>query len=156
MTYKEEGVNREGLLVGKIITVIDDDMGQQGSAANLSPTFRTFTQAGCSLRVYTDRLGALDGWEEIEKSDLIILDLNIPHGGPNGARDKFPGLTVLKELREKGVKTPAILWSARPGARELFIEMRSLGVEEIIPKPVLPSELRRVAEDVLAGREKGS
>lgn len=154
MTYKEE-INKEGLPVGKIISVIDDDMGQQGSLTDLTPVFRTFTQAGCSLQVYTDRLGALDGWKEIAKSDLMILDLNIPHGGPNGARDKFPGLTVLKELREKGVRTPAILWSARPEARELSInKMRSLGIKEIVPKPLLPSELRRVVESVLAGRER--
>lgn len=63
--------------------------------------------------------------------DLILLDIMLP------GRD---GLSVLKGLREGGIKTPVLLLSAR-GAVAERVEGLNLGADDYLPKPFALDEL---------------
>jgi DNA-binding response OmpR family regulator len=63
--------------------------------------------------------------------DLILLDIMLP------GRD---GLSVLRGLREGGIKTPVLLLSAR-GAVAERVEGLNLGADDYLPKPFALDEL---------------
>jgi Response regulators consisting of a CheY-like receiver domain and a winged-helix DNA-binding domain len=57
--------------------------------------------------------------------DVIILDIMLP---------RKDGLTVLKELRQQGIKTPAIILSARDSMAEI-VHGLDMGADDYITKP---------------------
>ena len=63
--------------------------------------------------------------------DAIILDIMLP------GRD---GLSVLRQLRERGNKTPVLLLSAR-GAVNERVEGLNAGADDYLPKPFVIAEL---------------
>lgn len=63
--------------------------------------------------------------------DLIVADIMLP------GKD---GLTVLREIREKGIGTPLILLTAR-GSVDDRVKGLDLGADDYVPKPVAISEL---------------
>lgn len=85
--------------------------------------------------------------------DAIVLDIMLP------GRD---GLSVLRELRKRGVNTPIILLTAR-GTLEDRVEGLNLGADDYLPKPFFVEELaarlfaleRRVAGVQLNVRRSG-
>lgn len=87
---------------------------------------------------------AADGvalWQCVAQSvpDLIVLDLNLP------GRD---GLTLCRELRERGFTVPVIMLTARadPIDRVIGLEM---GADDYMPKPFEPRELAARIRTVL-------
>jgi two-component system OmpR family response regulator len=66
-----------------------------------------------------------------ESFDLLILDVMLP------GRD---GLSLLKELRERGVETPVLFLSARGEASDR-IRGLNLGADDYLPKPFAFAEL---------------
>jgi DNA-binding response OmpR family regulator len=87
---------------------------------------------------------ALDA-ARITAFDAMVLDIMLP------GRD---GLSVLRQLRENGNKTPVLLLSAR-GAVNERVEGLNLGADDYLPKPFVIAELvarvralgRRTAEN---------
>jgi len=75
--------------------------------------------------------------------DGIVLDIMLP------GRD---GLSVLRQLRERGDKTPVLLLSAR-GAVNERVEGLNLGADDYLPKPFIIAEL--VARVRALGRRGG-
>ena len=75
--------------------------------------------------------------------DGIILDIMLP------GRD---GLSVLRQLRERGNKTPVLLLSAR-GAVNERVEGLNAGADDYLPKPFVIAEL--VARVRALGRRGG-
>ena len=63
--------------------------------------------------------------------DAIVLDIMLP------GRD---GLSVLRQLRERGDKTPVLLLSAR-GAVNERVDGLNLGADDYLPKPFVIAEL---------------
>ncbi|GBF75246.1 DNA-binding response regulator [Paenibacillus sp. 598K] len=63
--------------------------------------------------------------------DIIILDIMLP---------KKDGLTVLKEMRQNGIKTPTILLTAK-GHIEDKVHGLDCGADDYIPKPFHTDEL---------------
>jgi DNA-binding response OmpR family regulator len=63
--------------------------------------------------------------------DLILLDIMLPH------KD---GLTVCRELRRAGVKTPIVLLTARGQELEKVLGLE-LGADDYVTKPFSPREL---------------
>jgi DNA-binding response OmpR family regulator len=75
--------------------------------------------------------------------DVIILDIMLP------GRD---GLSVLRQLRERGVRTPVLLLTARGGVNER-VEGLNAGADDYLPKPFVLAEL--VARVRALGRRGG-
>lgn len=69
---------------------------------------------------------------ESEDYDLIILDLMLP---------KIDGLTVLKDLRRKNIKTPVLLLTAKSTPEEKAEGLNS-GADDYLTKPFSFIELR--------------
>ncbi|MEL7372149.1 MAG: response regulator transcription factor [Myxococcota bacterium] len=63
--------------------------------------------------------------------DLIVLDISLPQ------RD---GLSILKEIRERGVITPVVVLSAREGEYDKVAALR-LGADDYVTKPFALAEL---------------
>lgn len=79
---------------------------------------------------------ALDGDEALDKLfdnpiDLIILDIMLP---------KKDGLSVLREIRQEGIKTPVLMLTAR-GETEDKIKGLDMGADDYLAKPFSPEEL---------------
>jgi len=79
---------------------------------------------------------ALDGDEALDKLfenpvDLIILDIMLP---------KQDGLSVLREIRQEGIKTPVLMLTAR-GETEDKIKGLDMGADDYLAKPFSPEEL---------------
>ncbi len=75
--------------------------------------------------------------------DVIILDIMLP------GRD---GLSVLRQLRERGVRTPVLLLTARGDVNER-VEGLNAGADDYLPKPFVLAEL--VARVRALGRRGG-
>jgi two-component system alkaline phosphatase synthesis response regulator PhoP len=67
-----------------------------------------------------------------EAFDLILLDLMLP---------RKDGLTVCRELRRAGVRTPVIMLTAKAMEAEKVLGLE-LGADDYITKPFSPLELR--------------
>ncbi|MEK4302475.1 response regulator transcription factor [Oceanobacillus sp. FSL K6-0251] len=63
--------------------------------------------------------------------DMIVLDIMLP---------KKEGITVLKELRQDGIKTPVILLTARDQTEEKVYGL-DCGADDYLPKPFHTDEL---------------
>lgn len=63
--------------------------------------------------------------------DLVILDLMLP---------KVDGMTILKELRGKGLRTPVLVLTARDATQDV-IQALDLGCDDYITKPFEMAEL---------------
>ncbi|RME82419.1 MAG: DNA-binding response regulator [Zetaproteobacteria bacterium] len=68
---------------------------------------------------------------EVNEYDVIILDVMLP---------KKSGLTVCRELRERGVNTPILMLTARESVED---RVRGLdaGADDYLPKPFMTEEL---------------
>ncbi|MBE6968120.1 MAG: response regulator transcription factor [Ruminococcaceae bacterium] len=66
-----------------------------------------------------------------EHYDGILLDIMMP---------KMDGLTVLKRLREQGIKTPVMMLTAKSEVRDR-VEGLDLGADDYLPKPFAMAEL---------------
>jgi DNA-binding response OmpR family regulator len=87
---------------------------------------------------------ARDGEEAVraargEAFDLIVLDLMLP---------RKDGLTVCRELRRGGLKTPIIMLTARTQEAEKVLGLE-LGADDYVTKPFSPIELRARIKAVL-------
>lgn len=82
---------------------------------------------------------------ETNHYDLIILDIMLPQKS---------GLSILKELREKGLNTPILLLTAR-GTVEDKVAGLNAGADDYLAKPFMFSELlARVRSLLRRGGEK--
>jgi two-component system KDP operon response regulator KdpE len=117
-----------GLSVGAHLLVVEDDQSTRGSiVANL-------TAHGYGVAEAADVAGALRRWE-LERPDLIILDLGLPD------RD---GLLVVSRVRGEAT-TPILVLSARDTERDKVAALEA-GADDYVTKPFGMAELRaRVA-----------
>jgi DNA-binding response OmpR family regulator len=63
--------------------------------------------------------------------DVMVLDINLPH------RD---GLSVLRETRKRGIRTPILLLTARADARDV-VDGLDAGADDYLRKPFALDEL---------------
>jgi two-component system OmpR family response regulator len=99
------------------------------------PRAREYIQKGLAEHGYQAEVAA-DGDEGMtralaESFDLLILDVMLP------GRD---GLSLLKDLRERGLETPVLFLSARGDASDR-IRGLNLGADDYLPKPFAFAEL---------------
>jgi class 3 adenylate cyclase/DNA-binding response OmpR family regulator len=87
---------------------------------------------------------AADGFTGLSKAlkttpDLILLDYELP---------KMNGVAVLRQLRQRGLKTPVILMTSH-GSEQLAVEVFRLGVQNYLTKPFTLDEARQAIEDAV-------
>lgn len=87
------------------------------------------TDAGHQCRWFAD--GTAAGHDTLLASDLVILDLMLPGSD---------GLTVLREARASGVRTPVIVLTARSLVSEK-LEAFEAGADDYLVKPFSMDEL---------------
>jgi DNA-binding response OmpR family regulator len=91
---------------------------------------RELEAAGFALNVVA---GALAGQAAVASNhfDVIVLDLGLPDGD---------GLSILRELRERGDPTPVLILTARDGVDDRVLGLQS-GADDYLAKPFAFEEL---------------
>jgi len=122
---------KESLKGLKIAVVDDEDVPRQ-------LVKRTFSGFEINLKLY------IDGAEFIqimgkEKFDLIFLDILMP---------KVDGFAVLREMKEKKIDTPVIIFSSI-NERDTVIRAFQMGVKSYITKPIEPAGIFKKALEIL-------
>ncbi|MFO7262780.1 MAG: DNA-binding response regulator [Bacillaceae bacterium G1] len=106
------------------VLVVDDE------EAILTLVEFNLKKAGFSVSKATDGYQALQMVYETQP-DLIILDIMLP---------SMDGLEVCKQLRQKGLRTPVLMLSARDEVADKVIGLE-LGADDYMTKPFSPREL---------------
>ncbi|MDH3639146.1 MAG: response regulator [Gammaproteobacteria bacterium] len=120
------------------ILYVDDD-------PNLRALFEVALGSDASMKLAICASGpeAVDTAPEF-RPQLIVLDVNMPG---------MDGPATLAELRANGESSPAVFVTAETGLEELK-RLKSLGVEEIVPKPFdalsLTQKLTRIWQQATA------
>lgn len=114
---------------------------------------------GFTTKPYFTYTQAWEDKEEIAKSRLLLIALDLPTGRMQINQDGFMGLTLLKNLRSEGVQTPAIFLTFRATAFRgtRFTEARLIPTTfmkqldaSLVLMPTFPSQLRDHIHDRLA------
>jgi len=130
--------------VAKTIVWIEDDTDI------IDPVVRPLELAGHTFIRLRNAKETLEALDRIRQADLILLDMILPPGQLDREFGRYPGLEVLRELREvHGLKTPVVVLTVVT-REEVQQQLRALHVADIVYKPVRPSELRKRVEQVLA------
>ena len=120
-------------LAESTVLVVDDE-------PVLRLTFSVLLQrTGARVIVASDGLEALRVLET-QPADVVLTDKQMPH---------MDGLTLLHELRARGMTMPAVLF-VNGVLPEDQHDMDRLGVVRTVTKPLQPRDLVHVLQDVLA------
>lgn len=106
------------------ILVIEDEAGVAGFVE------QGLIETGYAVSVARDGLEGLE-YAIAYEYDVILLDIMLP---------KINGLDVLREIREKRVKTPVLMLTARDGVDDR-VRGLDLGADDYLVKPFAFSEL---------------
>ena len=116
----------------KRILIVDDE-------PNVRLMFRTTLAAlGAEIMTADDGEAALDRLARTS-FDLILLDLKMPH---------VDGMETLRRLRDRDDDTPVVIVTAH-GDVPHAVEAMKLGAIDFLSKPLAPTMLRKVANEVL-------
>lgn len=136
MTYSVAWIDDDIPIIGSLVRFIQDEGNEVHFFDSLEKAF--------------ERLCVL------QKVDLILMDLIIAPGETLNKRRanrgwaRYPGIDFLRILRgEKKISTPVILFTVVTDEK-LPERIEGLGVKRIINKPITPTYLKEVVEDILA------
>ena len=109
-----------------------------------SRTIRNIQKNTLSGLGHTEIVEAADGLEALsalqsESPDLILLDWNMPN---------MDGLTFLRTIREKGVKTPVIMCTTE-AEKSRVLQAVQAGANNYIVKPFTPESLSEKIEQTV-------
>lgn len=104
------------------VLLVEDD------PAISEPLARAFGREGYEVLSHGT---ARTGLEDVEKADLIVLDLGLPD---------MDGLDVAREVRSRGVDTPILILTARTDEVDMVIGLDS-GADDYVTKPFRLAEL---------------
>ena len=118
----------------------------EDNAANISLLQRIARMGGHEVINYTNGEHALDHFAE-DSPDLVLMDLQL--------EGRFTGLDVVRQLRERGFKTPivAVTAYAMVGDRERCIEA---GCDSYLSKPLPIAELVELVQNYERRTQFGS
>ena len=132
--------------IAKKIVWIEDDTNI------INDVVRPLERGGYQIERFYTVKEALDNLDALKSCDLILLDLIIPPGETDAQVGHYPGMYLLRTFRDQyQLKQPVIVLSVVADA-EVFQDLKTLGAE-IENKPILPSKLKRLVEDVLGIEE---
>jgi two-component system OmpR family response regulator len=107
---------------------------------------RRLTAAGFAVDVAGDGETAL-AWPDLAGHAALILDLGLP---------RCDGLSVLRQWRAGGIRTPVIILTAR-GLWQEKVEGLNAGADDFVVKPVHSEELiARIHAQVRRAEDKGA
>ncbi|MDO8576755.1 MAG: hypothetical protein Q7R82_00250 [Candidatus Daviesbacteria bacterium] len=124
----------------------------------IAPLVEPLELEGFRITPYLTFTQAWEDKEEIAKSRLLLIALDLPTGRMQINQDGFVGLTLLKHLRSEDVQAPAVFLTFKGTAfggtaltetRLTSTLMRQLDAS-LVPLPALPSQLRNHVHDRLA------
>lgn len=127
----------------KTIVWIEDD------TAIIDPVVRPLERAGYEIIRLESAQEALNNISQIQNADLLLLDMILPQGDVEIELSRYPGLDILRELRQTyhiSIPVVALTVVTRDEVRQ---RLHELDVADIIRKPVKPSELKERVEQVL-------
>ena len=128
--------------IAKKIVWIEDDTNI------INDVVRPLERSGYLIERFYTVKEALDNLDALKACDLILLDLIIPPGETDAQVGHYPGMYLLRTFREQyQLEQPVIVLSVVADA-EVFQDLKTLGAE-IENKPILPSKLKRLVEEVL-------
>lgn len=111
------------------IILIDDDELLRNTVA------RSLTAGGHSVAVAGNGFDGVQLFRQ-DSADLILTDLNMPHGG----------LPTIRVLRAEFPNLPIIAMSGNPTNLDMA---GAIGATKILPKPFTPTELAAAIAEVL-------
>lgn len=115
--------------MGKIL-IVDDEKNIRIALC------RCLKNEGYNITLAEDGLEALNIIEE-EDFDLILIDYQMP---------KKNGIEVLRELREKNIKTNAIIMTAY-GTIDIAVDTMKLGAVDFISKPFELEKIKNIIKN---------
>ncbi len=118
-------------LVGKKIFLVEDDPG----ILNLLKTF--FLGHGAMVEVERDGKNVVRRVGEI-RPDILILDVILPY---------VDGFTILKNMREQGIKTPTIMLTDKSTVDDK-VKGLDFGADDYMTKPFSTKELLARTENL--------
>lgn len=128
----------------KTIVWIEDDVDI------IAALVRPLERAGYTFLEYRTANEALNAIDQLRAADLILLDMILQPGTNNHTFGRYPGLDILRALRDvHHIKTPVIALTVVT-RDEVLEQLRELGVADIIRKPIRPTELKSRVERILA------
>jgi CheY-like chemotaxis protein len=112
-------------------------------------------RAGYRVDRYRTAAAVLAAVDEVRQADLLLIDILIPVGDTDRPFDNYVGRGLLRFLREEcGITAPALAFTVVANTH-VHDDLVRLGIEGVLSKPILPSELKRTVDEVLAGRGGG-
>jgi FixJ family two-component response regulator len=119
--------------MSKRILIVDDE-------PNVRLSYRiTLETEGLAVREADGAVKALEQFAG-DRFDLAILDMRMP---------EMDGLDLLAEMRERGLKTPAVIITAY-GDVPHAVRAMQLGAIDFLQKPLTPEALRNLVAEILA------
>lgn len=124
--------------MSRLIVWVEDD------SPVIRSVVRPLERSGYRVEKYLNLGEALANIDTIGQADLILLDMILPKGNLTENFGRYPGLTLLRRLRnDYGLGQPVIILSVIR-EDEIRRELKEdLGVFRILTKPTLPSEIKR-------------
>lgn len=78
----------------------------------IDPCLRPLVNEGFRIEPYSTYRSAWQNRDRIRETDLLLLDLILPHGGVEpSVDDEFLGLRFLREIRDDGISLPVVIFS---------------------------------------------
>ena len=139
MQTENEDIRTERPTAKKVVLIVEDE-----------PAMIRLLQDNFLYEGY-DTLLAKDGDAALEMAlnsapDLILLDIMLP---------KLNGLSVCRELRERGLRTPILMLSVRDLEQDKITGLK-IGADDYLTKPFSVKELMARAEAVLRRAKRES
>ncbi|GKS76274.1 response regulator transcription factor [Acidovorax sp. SUPP950] len=138
----------------RILVVEDDDVLR-------GVMLRSLTDAGHRVDAAASVAEAHHFWS-VQPFDAVLLDLNLPQGGPPGgalASATASGLTVLRAARARGDRTPVLVLTARDRTEERIAGLDA-GADDYLGKPFdlaeVEARLRALARRTLGADDRAA
>ncbi|MEK7725477.1 MAG: response regulator [Acidobacteriota bacterium] len=128
--------------MSKTIIWIEDDYDI------IEPVIYPLRKAGYKVINIENTKEAVEKLAELKNADLILLDMFLPKGSGGKNFGEYPGYMLLKELRDDcQITTPVVVLTVISNG-ELRTELEKLVIDGIIYKPVRPSKLKEIVDEV--------
>ena len=128
-----------------LIAWVDD------TAYKCGPLLVNLEQLGHKVVTYSTLVAAVGSIEEIRSADVMLIEPTIPPGRESIGSDLASGMDFLNFFEAMGGMPPTIILTVA-NIKKLEEDAQLLGVRCCFRKPVLPSVLKRVVEEILAER----
>jgi DNA-binding response OmpR family regulator len=129
--------------MSKTIVWIEDDIDIIG------PVVRPLERAGFQIVRLRTAKEVFENVEKLHDADLILLDMLLPDGGSGLELGRYTGLDIYRELKQAhNISTPVVALTV-VAREEVRVNLRELGVADIVRKPVRPSELKERIEQII-------